>query len=176
MALLFIIEGKIVKPHPETLLVPPFKQIWERDKSEGKEHALKDFTYIEFMSSRLKSNPYKGYTPDKRKLKIIEDCILDDKWKEDDLVKEGIRKCEEFQKKASSNYSLLMDTLKAKENLQQFFRFVDLKERNDKGAPVYKPKEITTAMYDVDKLATSLANLEKKVEEELYDSVKVKGQ
>lgn len=176
MALLFIIEDKIVKPYPETLLIPPFSTIWNRDKTKTKETAIKEFTYIEFMTSRLKSNPYKGYNPPERKRKIIEDCVRIPNWEPDKLVLEGIAKFEEFQNKASDNYSLLMDTLKAKQNLQEFFRSVDLKERNDKGIPVYKPKEITAAMYDVDRLATSLYNLEKKVEEELYDAVKVKGQ
>lgn len=176
MALLFIIEGKVVKPYPETLLIPPFQDIWCRDDSKGKEIALKEFTYIEFMSSKFKSNPYKGYTPTERSKKIIEDCIMLEDWKPDAMVQAGIDKCEEFQTKASSNYSLLMDTLTAKENLQKLFRKIDLQERNDKGLPVYKPKELTSAMYDVDKLATSLYNLEKKVEEELYDAVKIKGQ
>lgn len=176
MALLFIIEGKIVKPYPETLLIPPFDEIWDRDDSPGKEIALKEFTYIEFMSSRLKSNPYKGYGIEDRKKKVIEDCVKMEDWKPDVVVLDGIRRCEEFQTKASSNYSLLMDTLLAKEKLQKFFRSVDLNERNDKNMPVYKPKELSTTMNDVDRLATSLYNLEKKVEEELYDSVRVKGQ
>lgn len=177
MALLFIIEGKIVKPYPETLMIPPFDEIWDRDESPGKEIALKEFTYIEFMSSRLKSNPYKGYSPVDRKRKILEDCVRIDNWEPDDLVRRGIMKCEEFQFKASGNYSLLMDTLKAKEKLQELFRVIDLKERNSRtGMPVYKPKELSSAMQDVDKLATSLYSLEKKVEEELYDAVKVKGQ
>lgn len=176
MALLFIIEDKIVKPYPETLLIPPFSEIWNRDKSKGKEIAIKEFTYIEFMASRLKSNPYKGYNPPERKKKIIEDCVRIDDWQPDKLVLEGIAKFEEFQTKASPNYSLLMSTLKAKEKLQQFFNTVDLNERTEKGMPLYKPKEISSTMYDVDKLATSLYNLEKKVEEELYDAVKVKGQ
>lgn len=177
MALLFIIEGKIVKPFPETLLVPPFDEIWYRDDSPGKEIALKEFTYIEFMSSRLKSNPYKGYNTEDRKRKIIEDCVKIEDWQPDVVVLDGIRRCEEFQVKASGNYSLLMDTLKAKEKLQELFRVIDLKERNSRtGMPIYKPKELSSAMQDVDKLATSLYSLEKKVEEELYDAVRVKGQ
>ena len=42
--------------------------------------------------------------------------------------------------------------------------------------PVYKPKELSLAMMDVDKLTASLAALKKKVEEELFDEVKIKGQ
>ena len=64
MAYLFSVEGKIVQPNTETLLVSPFKEIWARDKSKGKENALEEFTYIEFMTSMLKSNPYKGYAPE----------------------------------------------------------------------------------------------------------------
>lgn len=177
MAMLFIIENKIVKPYPETLLVPPFNEIWDRDTSPGKEIALKEFTYIEFMSSKMKSNPYKGYNEGDRKKKIMEDCIKIPDWTPDMLVLQGIKKCEEFQTKASSNYSLLIDTLKAKEKLQELFRVIDLKERNARtGVPIYKPKELSSAMQDVDRIASSLYSLEKKVEEELYDAVKIKGQ
>ena len=59
MAYLFKIEGKAVFPNEETLLIEPFKSIWERDTSKNKEYALEDFAYIEFITSLLKTNPYR---------------------------------------------------------------------------------------------------------------------
>ena len=35
MAYLFKVEGKTVYPNDEVLLISPFKEIWERDKSKG---------------------------------------------------------------------------------------------------------------------------------------------
>lgn len=172
MAHLFYIENRVVKPNTEVLLIEPFKSIWERDKSNNKEQALKEFAYIEFYTSKLKSNPYKGYDESIRKDKIILDIIKDPKWREDKLIKEAINKVDLLQKEASQMYTLYLDTLKLKEKLQLFMRSVDLNERTKTNTPVYKPKEITSAMLDIDRVATSLSLLEKKVEEELYVAVK----
>ena len=59
MAYLFQINGRAVFPNAETILISPFKDIWERDLSKNKENAIQEFAYIEFMTSMLKSNPYR---------------------------------------------------------------------------------------------------------------------
>ena len=46
MAYLFKVEGKTVYPNDEVLLISPFKEIWERDKSKGKDVARQEFSYI----------------------------------------------------------------------------------------------------------------------------------
>lgn len=177
MAYLFKVEGKIVQPNTETLLIEPFKTIWERDKSKGKEYALEEFTYIEFMTSMLKSNPYKGYASDV-KHKVVSEAVITQKgWQPDKLVIDGMQYIFDLQKNGSPTYTLYMSTLQAKEKLEKFFRNVDLNERNFKtGVPIYKPKELSTAMLDVDKITASLAVLERKVTEELFDEIKTKGQ
>ena len=176
MAYLFKIEGKTVFPAEETLMTEPFKSIWARDKNKDKETALKEFAYIEFMVSKLASNPYKGYSETVRPKIIVED-LFEGKYKPDDLVKAGIKKLADFQKNSSPNYSLYLNAIKAKETLENFLGTVDLQKINFKtGAPMYKPKEISSSLLDLDKVATSLNALEKKIEEELYDVMKTKGQ
>ena len=44
------------------------------------------------------------------------------------------------------------------------------------GAPIYKPKDITAALQDLDKTIISLQSLEKKVEEDLFEAARIKGQ
>ena len=61
MAFLFQVTDRAVFPNPETLLISPFKDIWERDESTNKTVAIQEFAYIEFMTSMLKSNPYRQY-------------------------------------------------------------------------------------------------------------------
>lgn len=177
MSYLFKIEDKLVQPNVETLLISPFKEIWERDKSKGKEVALQEFAYIEFMTSQLKSNPYKGYDSSIRHNVVKEAVIKEDKWKPDAKVKKGMEYIEKLQQEGSVTYNLYMSTIQAKEKLEQFFKDVDLQERNFKtGMPVYKPKELSSAMLDVDKLTVTLNSLEKKVQEELFDNIKTRGQ
>ncbi len=177
MAYLFKVEGKIVQPNTETLLISPFKEIWERDQSPGKEVALQEFTYIEFMTSMLKTNPYKGYASDV-KHKVVSDAVINvDGWQPDEFIMKGMEFIFKQQKEASPTYTLYMSTLQAKEKLERFFRTVDLDERSIKtGLPIYKPKELSSAMLDVDKLTTTLAMLARKVEEELFDDIKTRGQ
>lgn len=177
MAYLFKVEDKVVKPTDEVLQVPPFKEIWKRDKSPNKEIALQEFTYIEFMTSALKTNPYRGYSEDKKEKVIIQDIIRIPNWEPDELVKAGIQKVKEFQMEGSESYSLYLSALVAKNKLQDFFNNFNINKVNSKtGAPIYKPRDITTALQDLDKTIVSLQNLEKKVEEDLFESAKIKGQ
>jgi len=176
MAILFIIEGTKVMPREETLLISPFKEIWERDKNKDKKEALAELAYIEFMTSMLESNPYKQYT-EARKPDVIKDAIIFMKdWTPDPLVKVAMDKIKVFQTDASTNYSYYIAAKKAAEKMKNFFLEVDINERNLKsGTPVYKPKDITTALNDTEKVLNTLKNLEKKINEEIYDTVKTKA-
>ena len=175
MAHLFKVKDRIAFPNDETLLIPPYKQIWERDKSENKEEALKEFAYIEFMSSLLASNPYIGYDINKRHIQLCKDIMQDEQYQPDELVEKGIRKIEEFQQDASETLAFYESALKGLKKLQRFFNTFNMNERNDKGIPLYKPKEITSALLDVDKAAASLDTLKKKVQSEVFEAVKTKG-
>lgn len=175
MAYLFNIESKIVQPNAETLLIYPFSEIWRRDTSEKKEIALKEFTYIEFMSSKLKSNPYKGYQEEARKKKILNDINFPG-FIEDDLIIEGLKKINEFQTEGSSSYSFFMSARAANNKLQKFLLDFDMERLNPKtGTPIYKPKDISSALLDVDKVTTALSILEKKVEDELFEDKRVRA-
>lgn len=175
MSVLFKLEGTIVIPNEETLIIPPFDEIWSRDKSEDKWMALREFAYIEFMTSMLKSNPYKGYSKDVRDEKIREDIIKVEDWKPDELVKQAMLKIEEFQTDGSESYTLLVDALKAKDSLQNFLRTFDLDERNRHGGMILKPRDVTSSLLDLDKVVTAINTLKKKVEEDIFESVKTRG-
>lgn len=177
MAYLFKIENKIAKPTDEALMVSPFKEIWERDKSKKKEIAIQEFTYMEFMTSALATNPYRGYSDTQKESVVRRDIIKDPKWKPDKLIKEGMEKIVEFQTNGSSIYTLYLSAVRAKNELEGFFTTFDISEKNERsGNPIYKPRDITNAIQDLDKTIMSLQSLEKKVEEDLFESAKIMGQ
>lgn len=177
MAYLFRVEDRVVKPNDEVLQVPPFNEIWERDKSPNKEIALQEFTFIEFMTSALKTNPYRGYSEDRKAEVIKRDIIRIEGWVPDILVLKGIEKVKEFQLEGSESYSLYLSALVAKNKLQDFFNTFNMNKVNMKtGAPIYKPRDITAALQDLDKTIISLKSLEKKVEDDLFETAKIKGQ
>lgn len=172
MAYLFEITGKVVFPNEETLLIHPFKEIWERDKSKGKTVALEELAYIEFMTSMKKSNPYRQY-PEERKEEVITKAVITNpNWRPDNLILEAMGKIVEFQQEASTTYSFYMAAKKAAENMREFFNDVDINERDDKDKPIWKPRDITSALNDTEKVLSNLKSLEKKVEEELYEEIK----
>lgn len=175
MAHLFKFTGKVVHPNEETLLIHPYKEIWDRDKNEGKEQAIKEFSYMEFMTSLLASNPYIGYDESRRHRQLCKDVMMDSDYVPDELVQKGMEKIRQFQQEASPSLAFYEAALKGINKLRTFFNTFNINERNDKDVPIYKPKEITSALLDVDKAIASLYALRKKVEEEVFEAVKTKG-
>lgn len=175
MAYLFILENNIAKPNTETLLLSPFKEIWERDKSKDKYKAIREFTFIELMSSKKKSNPYAGYSDSIRYQKLKE-YLFDGEWEMDELIEKGLIAINKFQQEASPTYQYYIDSLKAAEKTRKFLRDINLNEKNERtGNPLYKPKDVTSAITDTEKIIQTLSLLKEKVEQELFDTTKTKG-
>ena len=177
MSLLFTVESKVVSPTTEVLLLYPFKEIWERDKSKDKSYAIEELSYIEFMASIQKSNPYSGYNEEDRPNKITKDIISNEDWKPDSLVSIGIDKLKEFQAEASVTYNYYMSAKVAAEKMQKFFLSFDMNELNPKtGTPIFKPRDITSALNDTSRVLENLNSLREKVDNEIFEEVKKKGQ
>lgn len=176
MSLLFQIQGKAVFPNPETLLISPFKEIWERDKSSKKEIAIQEFAFIEFMTSMLKSNPYREYPEDRKEEVIKKDIITEEDWKPDELIEKAMEKIKEWQTEGSISYTYWMSNKTAAEKMIDFFNNFDITEVNPKTFnPIYKPRDITSAIADAEKTLTTLNALKKKVDEEIFESNRVKA-
>lgn len=175
MAYLFEVNGDRVVPTTEVLLMSPFKDIWERDKSEFKVQALNDFAYIEFMTSKKKTNFYKGYSEEDRAAKLGRVYYNDENHKPDELVEEAMADMIKFQTEASPTYRYYESLLVAAEKMRNFFLEVDVNERNERGALLYKPADITRAIGDIDKVLQTLNAAKEKVEQELYETTKTRG-
>lgn len=175
---LYIISGRSLEPNPNMLLIYPFSKIWERDTSPLKFTALREFAYITFMASMGVDNPYKSYDPILRRLKVKEDLFTKEGtlWEEDNIVLEGIEKIESFQQEASASYAYYMSALNAAGKLRDFFDDFSMTTLNPKtGLPLYKPKEITSALIETEKVLQTLASIKKKVEEEIYQASRIKS-
>ena len=173
MAFLFQVNEKAVFPNTETLLIEPFKTIWERDPDPNKVTAIKEFAYIEFLTSMKATNPYRQYSADKKEPQIRAEVIKDPNWEPDELIEQGLEKIDQFQKEASTTYSYYLSAKAAAEKMEEFFLTFDLTAVNPKTFnPVYKPRDITSALNDTQRVLSNLKALEKKVEEELYEETK----
>ncbi len=173
MSVLFQIVNKKVVPTEECLRISPFKEIWARDKTKKKEKAINEMSYAEFMVSKEKSNPYKGYKEDVRHDKLLKEVIKDIEWKPDILVKDAMKWIEDCMTTGSESYRYMMANIEALEKTIQFFTYdLDYNMVNKSGTPIYKPSEITRTIKDAAAVLASLNTLKKKVEEDLYQEIK----
>lgn len=174
MAFLFTVENFKATPNIETLLISPFKEIWERDVSKNKEIAIKEFSYIELYTSKKKANPFSGYSSDIRATKL-KGMIFKKEVKLDSLVNEAIVMIEQLQKEASPTYSYYSAALEAVEKMKDFLNSFDINEVNEKGVRTFKPNEIIMAISNTPKLLENLNLLKEKVEQELFNVTKTKS-
>ena len=174
---IFEIQNERAVPSTHSLLIEPFKTIWDNDKSKSKEDAIKKFTFIELMCSRKKSNPYIGYSEDIRYSKLAENIYGDEfvKPTDDELLKKGIEIYKQLMYEASPTLSYLEAALEAAEKVKEMMKNVDFDERTNGGAAVYKPADITNALKQTSEVVKSLVSLKEKVEAELMEDTKTRG-
>lgn len=172
MSWFFDFDGKECRPRAEILLTQPFKGMWERDKKS----AIKGFTFAELYTSKSRSNPYSGYSDAVRLEKLGLEVYGKRGMRWEDLdsdVVECVRKLEEMQTEGSVTYRYYKSQVAAAEKLIDFFNSFDLNDRNDRtGVMLFKPKEITSALADAEKIMQSLTLLRAKVESEVFESSK----
>jgi len=172
---LFKVDAGVVKPTEHALLIPPYSDIWKRDKSGDKHDAIRQFTYIEFMCSMKKSNIFKGYPENTRHDKIVLSVFKGEEFEVDDLIKEGMELYLRLNIESSITIQYFLGTKLGAEKVIDFLKNVDLTERNSRDMPLYKPKEITSSLSDAYNVMKTLNAMEEKVYEELFESVKSRG-
>ena len=172
MPFLFTLERSRARPTTETLLLSPFKEIWERDTTEDKTQAIKEFTFIEFMISKKKSNPFGEFEKEVRLEEVKKSIFKDEEWSPDALVLAGMEKLHDIQTNGSQSYQYLLAAESVLEKLKLFFLSFDLNERTNSGGVVYKPKEITAALNDINENLRNLYLTRQMVEQELYEATR----
>lgn len=173
---IFEVNGNVVRPTANILTISPFKEIWKRDKSKTKNIAMQEFAFIEFMVSKKKSNPFKGYDDEIKEEKIKEKVIVEDKWEADELVIEGIEIYKKWQFEASPTIRYYEANLSAlSKTINYLTDGLDYEERNRSGMPVHKFNDVVRGIKEADQVLKSLTSLRKKVEEELYEASKTVG-
>lgn len=177
---MFTINNGIVIPNPETLGIWPFSEIYNRDHTSHKDRANLDWKFIEYYCSPKDSNPFSGYPKGViRRDKIVENIrktVPEYSVESDNLIIEAIDQYMEFWHKASPSLSYYESNLFAMSKLEDFFNNLDMTATNIKtGAPIYKPKEITSAIADAKTILTNLKAIKEQVYQEVYDSTKSKG-
>jgi hypothetical protein len=174
---IFEINGSVVRPVKDVLLIFPFNEIWDRDTSKHKSIAINELAYIYYIVSPKKSNPYSGYSNELRGKKIIEGLWKEnvEEWKPDELVKEGVSTYSKWLEEASPSMRYFNAVKSGVEQTINFFQNIDFNERTDKGLPVYKISEVIPALKSANEVLKSMSDLQERVEQEVYESSKTKA-
>jgi len=173
---LFTIESGIVTPVPETLLIFPFDKIWERDSTAHKDNAIREFTYIEFLCSYKKSNPFSGFKNEVKEQRVKASVFkANPDWAPDDLVLEAIEVYRNFQKEASPSLRFYEAALEGITKLQDYFTTLDMTETTNQGSLVNKPSDVARALTQTSAILQNLESLREKVNQELFESNKTRA-
>lgn len=161
--MLFTLEKNNVLISPSALLLAPFKEIWESDKSPKKETALKELAFI-YYTTDFKS-PYQEYNEKDIVDKVKSAVGLSDKWKPSASVLVGKDLYSELQQTRSLKF--VQGARNAIDKMIEFFDNVDFTLLDDKGQPVYKITDLVRTVKESHGMLESLKRLEQQVKNEI---------
>lgn len=168
---LFKYEGYNLTISDEAFLLKPFKDLWKRDKSKGKEKALQELGYIYMMEDPR--SDYQAYVDKEvraEQVKLGEGLPSD--WKPDKLVLDA----QEFYASFKTESALLLEDIRvAITKLREFIKTIDLNAVDDKGKPIYTLNTYTATIKQIPELITSLDEAEKTIARDLAQSDRVRG-
>jgi hypothetical protein len=162
-------NGNII-PQADTLCVPAFKLIWDRDKDKNKSVALKELTYL-YLAVDYQS-PYTNFPIDKKESIIIKD-LFDKGWKPDvDLLK-----AKKFYIEANQTHSLrLLESARyACDKLSDYFNKVNFAKTDDNHKFLFNVDDVANNISKIGKIIESLDIVESKLKTEQSSNTKVMG-
>jgi hypothetical protein len=175
---LFVVHNNKAFPSTHALLISPFREIWNNDRSVEKEEAIRIFTYIELLASPKKSNPYFGIPEEDRHLKVKKEVWGDSPPSVENSLEiiKAVEKYKDLLAIASPSFVLFESAMVMAENLQEQIRTFNLNERTRSGSLVLKPKDATNALKDIPDTVKSLELLRARVNQELIEDAKTRNQ
>ena len=144
-----------VKYSPLLLTLEPFKKIIDRDKTKGKEIAIKEISFIAFFAD-IRSDYMYIVNDEERARELVNDLELPKNWKIDATIKQAI----EFYTNRSTtvNSSIYKSACKAAIDISNYLNKTDilLSERDENGKVVTDISKITSALEKVPKIMANL--------------------
>jgi len=170
---LFDLKARVVVVSPEALLIPEFKDLWDRDKTKDRLKAHRELSYVYFISDY--KSPYRSsLTEDKLHEVVAKDFMKDEKYKACSKVLAAIDKYKELQKTPSM---LLLDaSVQTVHKLINYLQEIDLTERDKSDKPIYKPSDVTTSLKNIGGIVESLSKVRESVEKEVSEQASLRGQ
>jgi hypothetical protein len=158
---IFELHNNIPGVTVECLMIFPFKEIWERDKTKGKDVAFSEFQYI-YFSADYKSL-YLAFDKTTREERLIDDFIKIKGWKPDNLIINAIEVYKEFQNSPTMRF--LQANQDAMESMSEYFSNIDWDEEVN-GKAKYDITKVSTAVKNAGGIIDNIEKLKDKVAKE----------
>jgi hypothetical protein len=161
------IHNGLLTISPEALVIKEFKKIWNRDRSNKKDKALKELAYVYHTTDY--QSIYRNYHVDTREAKIKLDIFDDRQWTPDSAINEAVNKYKELQ--TTLSMQLLEDVEIGLTQLRNYFRDFE-PDDDDNGT---QAKNFIANVKSMGELVKGLKILREEVEKELTDSMQLRG-
>lgn len=171
MRIFDILDNKVVLD-PQSLAVPEFKKLWDRDKNKMKGTATKEISYIVFLCDESVDNPYRFYKDEDRE-RVLKQDFMGAEWQPDEAVLKAIEKLKDM--KQTTNTRLLRSAKKAAERLSEYFDAVDFNKKDASGRLLYSSRDVSSNLKEVAGIIKSLNLLEEMVRKEQSESSNIRG-
>lgn len=145
---------------PQTLMIKPFREIWDTDKSEDKTIANLELAYVYYMADERSDYMY-ILDKDERHDQICNDIGLED-WNKPTYIDTAIEYYIRLSETTSTR--LLQSTRNVIEKISHFLDTVDINERDQKTMkPIHDISKVTASVEKIPKLIKSLNEIEKEI-------------
>jgi len=170
---IFEIENNNVTYAPQALLLKPFKELWERDKSKSKGRAKDELAYIWYMED-VRSDFYDIVDEDERRTEVLKFLTeLPPSYKEDAAIKTAKKEYKRLSEGMA--VKLLKDAMIMIQKMRVAMLATDFDERDKSGKPIH---DIDKVMRYVDRIPTLLKSLKetyREIEREAQEQHLMRG-
>jgi hypothetical protein len=150
-------------PDERCTKIPEFKQLIERDRTQGKYKAVRELAAIQLMSDF--DSPYITYSPEDYRLERINKDLFKGEWEPDIEWKAALKKYRELTE--TPYLQLLKSAFEAAMKMKKYFDGVDY--------AVDKPKDVQSVIGTLDKTINGLIALEETVIRQEQGASKTRG-
>lgn len=162
-------------------MVPEFRKLLAKDKGgpgdgsgKYKKHATRQFTYI-FLRYDFRSPIENHNEEDRERESLRMSELTPGQVQSDGDLWEAIRVYQALMDKCSPTLRTYRELKESIDDLTDYIRDMDLRERTLTGGKVHSPKDKQEAINGMPKTMQTLSDLERKVKEEMGDDSGLRG-
>ena len=165
-------DGQEIKLADEAMLVRPFRELFQADKSKKKEEFWRQMSYLWFMCDPRSSYMYL-VDEDARAREVKMQEGLDEDWEPSALLKEAMSV---YKTQSITTQSLLLESMrKGAEKIRSFIETINLFETDKNERPIYQVSTVTNTLKQLPELAKAMAEAEKALAKDFATDDKARG-